>query len=201
MNLISLILSAVVGSVVFLFIFWSKLKDDYIANQIFSVAFISIFLSLILGISSLFIFKQYWFWLMILGFSLGLALGILKFKLKAYETVNGAVGGLILFFTIFISTISILEKDWLSLGHATILLMAFMIYVFIEKNYKLLIWHKSGRIGISGLLSMAVYFLIRTIIAFIFPDMISFVGSFDSVVSGLVFIVLVISALNLSFRM
>jgi len=64
------------------------------------------------------------------------------------------------------------------------LVMLFLSY-YLDTNYKRFTWYKSGRIGFAGLFTASVIFLVRSVLAITKVHMISFVGSGEAVVSGI----------------
>jgi len=80
-----------IGLFVFLFVFWRKLKEDYISSQVFSTSF-SIVLGIVLfNILTRIFFPTWWFWASFLGVSIGYAVGRFRFKLRALETLQALI--------------------------------------------------------------------------------------------------------------
>lgn len=151
----------IAGLLLFLFILWKKLKDDYLIDVIFSSGFITLFGGLIGYATSFFYFKDATFWLVVLGFAIGFGLSLYKFKLKFFE---------------FYEALSLASLSWLAiktLSDTALLnslnkfiefwIATFSIFIFLYVNnyYKTFTWYKSGRVGIAGVLSLIVFFGLR----------------------------------------
>jgi len=180
------IIFGLVGILLFLFLFWKKLKEDYESEIIFTSAFYILF-----GIAgglliSVRFFPTWWFWFVFLGSAVALLISATKFKLRILEVLEaGVVAGLLSFgLTMFVDYI---QNPTLFSGIGTlIVLVLFISFFFIDKHYKSFRWYKSGRVGFSGLTILAVFFLIRSTVAVAFPNMLSFVGEIDTILSGIV---------------
>ena len=141
----------ILAAVVFLFIFWKKLKEDYIPNQIFSAAFSAILGVLLANILIFNFFPSWWFWASLIGFCAGLTISIYRFKLRFFEVLDSSV---------------ISALPWLLIP----------IYLFSDAHYRKFTWYKSGRIGFSGLTVVGLFFLTRSLVALAFDNVLSFVG-------------------------
>ena len=158
----------VLGIILFLYVFWKKLKDDYISEQIFPTTF---FILMGIGVSqilSYYLLSAWWFWLAIVGISLGFSLGVYRYKLRFYESIEALV-------------ISFLP--WLSL-------------IFLQ--YKRFRWYKSGKVGFAGLTTLGFIFLVRGLTALWVPFMLSFVGVMDAFISVIISVVAFGMVYNLS---
>lgn len=185
---------------IFLFFFWRKLKDDYIQDQIFSTAFYVILISIFFILLSKFLLPKWWFWFGFLGFLIGLMIGISRFKLRIYETFDAAIFSFLpsaFAYSLYESTRS---SDWYLLAHSVLFLVIFLLYLFFNRNYKKFSWYKSGRVGFAGLAAGGVYFLVRAAIAFKLSFMISFVGEFEPILSGVLAFLIFLLIFNLSVK-
>jgi hypothetical protein len=192
------ILVGLVGVFIYLFIFWKKLKEDYVPNQIFTTGMLSILFGLLAYFISIRILPMWWFWLAFIGFSAGITLGIIRYHMRGYETAEAAgVAVLPWLFLIFI-TDSIVNQSLYSFLYAMTVVIAVVVYVILNSKYKEFSWYASGRVGFAGLTAIGIFFLLRGVIAFIFPDMISFVGKIDALISGMVAFVVFLSVYNLA---
>lgn len=178
------------GTVVFLFIFWKKLKEDYSSEIIFKTA-----LSLFIGAAILWILATKFFvqWFLFAGISgaiLGLWFSVVYFKVRFYETLDALVIGSLPWLSFFFLSDSVVNFSLSSfLGFLVILIFIF-IFHYLGVHYKEFPWYKSGRIGFAGLTILALVFLVRSVIAIIGIPVLSFVDlRYEAVVSGsLVFI-------------
>ena len=91
----------ILGLFIFLFVFWRKLKEDYVSEIIFSAS-VFILLGLLAGfIIGLKFFPSFIFWSEFIGILLGLALSVLRLKLRVYETLEAAVISFLPWFGIY----------------------------------------------------------------------------------------------------
>lgn len=197
-NLVMLIniLVGFAGAILFLFVFWKRLKEDYSSNIIFNSG-MSILLGIALGtVFAKLIAPEWFFWTSFLGSLLGMFLMILKFKLKFYETFESLVlAGIPLISLVFFKDSIISSSLHSFLAFVASLVLIFLAF-WLDVNYKNFTWYKSGKIGFAGLFSGIIFFLARTIVAILGISMISFVGKTDIVLSGistLIFIGLLIN--------
>jgi len=182
-------LIGILGVILFLFIFWKKLKEDYSSNIIFTTAFaILIGSSLGLTISRLF-FPTWFFWFAFLGSILGMFLMITKFKFRFYETIEALILSTIPLISLMFFKDSIVNSSLNSfLAFVTSLILIFLSYWF-DINYKSFSWYKSGRIGFTGISIAIIFFITRTLVAIFKVSMVSFVGQIEIVTSGLMVLV------------
>lgn len=189
---------ALIGGVLFLFLIWRRLKEDYSANIIFSLEFF-VLTGLLVGFLISLNFLPVWgFWLEAFGAFLGFSFGILKFNLRFFETFEAV-------FVAFLPWISLfyLNSFFKSPGWVRGLLFGFNFFLiflfdFINLRYKNFSWYKSGRIGLAGLLTAGVFFLFRAAIATILPFMVSFSGRSEAILSGICAFSLFLLIFNLS---
>lgn len=173
------------GILIFAFLFWRKEKEDYLPNQIFTTFFLILLgVSLFLLISKFFL-PGAWFWLSMLGFMAGFFLSALKLGLRIYETLEAALASVLPWLSFSYLSDSITSTSWFSLIGFGITLGTFFLYLSLNTRYKNFSWYKSGRIGFAGLTSIGIYFLIRGLIAIFFPFVLSFVGDFEPILSGI----------------
>jgi len=187
-----------VGGIVFLFIFWKKLKEDYLSNQIFSSAFLIIIGIFLFNIISRFYFPFWWFWLSFIGFFLGLGIVILKFGLRVYETVEAGLVSILPWMSFVYLADSVRNTSWISLVGFVFTAGILVLYLFLNARYKDFSWYKSGRVGFAGLTAFGIYFLIRGLIAIFFPFVLSFVGDYEPILSGIVSFTFFLLVFNLS---
>ena len=186
--LVNLILISL-GILAYLFFCWRRLKDDYPANQVFSASLIIL--------CSAFVFSQvfkhfvsgWWFWGGISGILIAFCVSVYKYKLKFYENLEAfGIGFLIILAMIFFSD-SVIASSISSLGFFLIILALIILFFVMEMKYKELSWYKSGKIGFSGLFILGLFFMIRSLIAIVYPHMLSYLVTFsllDAILSALV---------------
>src|SRR3990172_6889157 len=181
--LIKIVLS-ILSVYVFLYLFWQRLKEDYARNQIFTTSFYLLF-GMALGYMLARSFAHaWWFWLSLAGSILGIVIGILRFKLRVFETFEaGLLGGLVFLGTVYLYDWVIYIKLSSAVGFVIILAL-FVLFLILDKHYKRFTWYKSGKVGFTGLSITGIFFLIRTLVALKYPNVLFFAGSYDSLISG-----------------
>lgn len=192
------ILFIILGFFLFLYLFWSRLKEDYVGNQVFSTGLFAL-TGIILGNLLFFNYFQHWFlWSGVFGGLVGSLLGIFKYKLRFFEVLEAAVLGGLFLLGLFLLALFILEKDVVSLGGALVVLLHILGFELIDKHYKTFTWYRSGKVGFTGLAIAGVFFLTIAFIAVSFSGMISFVNRNDAIISGLLAFLSFIALYNLS---
>jgi hypothetical protein len=203
-------LSLFIGSLLFLFFYWRKLREDYELSSVFSsglaIILSSIFGSLLAHLllspnlpqSPVFNPSQIWFWGAVLGFFLALSFSTVRFKLRFFETFDATVIGInCLLLTFFLANF-ILEAIWQNLFLVLLSLVLLVVYFILDSKYKKLSWYRSGKVGFSGLVTMGIYFLARSLIAINFADMLSLSGKIEIIVSAVVAFLLFFAVYNLA---
>ena len=197
---INLLIINIAGLFIFLFIFWEKMKEDYIANQIFSTAF-SIILGLILAnILARLILPNWWFWLSFVGISVGFVTSIIRFKLRILETLDAIIIAVLPWLGLIFLEHALVNSNLHSFVGVIVIALLIGFYLFIESHYRKFTWYKSGRLGFSGLATVGLFFLIRGAIAVLFNDMLSFSGKRDPFLSAMVAFASIFTLYNLARR-
>jgi hypothetical protein len=185
------------GAVIFLFIFWKRLKEDYASEIIFRSAF-----SILIGISiasliSFRFFQNEFLWFGFLGAMAGLGLSAYRYRIRFYESLEALViAGLPWIAFIFLKN-SVLTASLISfIGFLIILIIIFLSY-FFDQRYKNFTWYKSGKIGFSGLATLVIIFISRLVVALLQIPVISFLGRFEAVISGIAAFISLILLVNL----
>ena len=177
--------AATLGILIFLFVFWNRLKEDYASEIIFQSA-----TCILIGIGvgcflSVKFFPEWFFWTSLAGGLIGFSLAILRIRLKFYETLEAfiisSLPGLSLVFLVDSVTRSSLSSF---LAFIVILITIFVSYYF-DMHYKGFTWYKSGKIGFAGLAVAGLIFLIRSLLATGRVPVISFAGSSEGIISGI----------------
>jgi hypothetical protein len=185
-----------VGVVLYFYNFWLRLKEDYISNLIFSTSFYSLFgMSLFVFISRLFL-PQWWFWLGMLGAGLGLLLGIMRFNLRIFETIESAVISYLILLIFVYSALNFLGNTT-GLQMALISLGYYLLFLVFDKHYKGFTWYKSGRVGFSGMAVAGLFFVGRAFVAIFSDGVVSFVDN-DVILSGIISFISFLMLYNLS---
>jgi hypothetical protein len=182
----------------FYFFFWQKLKEDYIADKIFSTASIAVFAIFIYVAITNYYFPNWWIWGAFLGAFTGLFIGVKRQKLRYFEAVNAFVPAILpwLFGANILFYIRTNAVQYLFAAGLSVLML--FLYIILERNYKRFSWYPSGRVGFSGLVVIFIFFTIRGIVAFLLPDMLPSTGVYDSILSGVVALASIISVIILA---
>lgn len=173
----------ILGVILFLFIFWKRLNEDYSSDVIFQVASI-ILVGMAIGlIAAHLLFPAWFFWISLLTSFIGMFIMLYRFKLRFYETFEALILAAMPFISLMFFKDSIINSSLVSfLAFVTSLVLIFLAF-WLDLNYKSFRWYKSGKIGFAGLTIAIIFFTARTVIAFAGVTMISFVGQIEVVIS------------------
>jgi hypothetical protein len=186
------------GVLIFLFVFWKRLREDYPISQIFTTGLYMIAgISLAVIISAKF-FGSWGFWLSFIGAALGLALGVLKFKLRFFETFEAGVTATLPWLGVVFLSDSIEKSNISSFIGFIVIILLIVLFYFLDAHYKKFTWYKSGRVGFTGLTTLGLLLLLRAAVAPIVPDMLSFSGKYEAIISGILAFVSFLLVFNLA---
>lgn len=188
----------VVGIILFLFLFWRRLKEDYSSNIVFSSALFILAGILIGYLISTYFFPRWFFWFEAFGAFLGLSWGIVKFNTRFFETYEALFISFMPWLTLFYLAELIRKPGWAIAVVALLNFALILLFDFVSIKYKSFSWYKSGKIGLAGLLTSGVFFLMRAAIATILPSMVSFLGLSEIVLSGVCAFTIFLLIYNLS---
>ena len=147
------------GLLVFLFIFWKKMKEDYASEIIFKSASYILF-GLLGGFLLSKNFLGDWFmYMQLVGVLSGFYLAVLKFRLKFYEVLDSAVLSFLPWVSFMFLGDSVLKSSLASFLGFLFTLFAIFLYYYFDTHYRDFVWYKSGRVGFSGTLLLAIIFL------------------------------------------
>jgi len=197
--LIASIAANLVGILVFLFIFWKRLRDDYSPEIIFKSA-LDILGGILVGfLVSLSYLQGAFLWLMFLGALIGLALAIFRLRLKFYETFEALIISSFPWLGLTFLLDSVTHSSLSSfLAFVAILIFIFISY-YLDAHYKAFTWYRSGKIGFAGIATLSLVFLTRSALAIFGTSVISFVGlRAEAVVSGAAAFICFILIFNLA---
>lgn len=182
--MIAAIFVPIIGVLIFLFLFWKRLKEDYAAEIIFKSAFYILAGILIGWTVSFKLLPQAFLWTSFLGAILGLSLAVRTFKVRYYETLEALVIGSLPWVSLIFLKDSVLTSSLSSFAAFLITLVIIFLYYYFDQHYKSFSWYKSGKIGFSGLATLAIIFLIRAAISISQIPVISFLSKYEAVASG-----------------
>lgn len=186
----------ILGIFAFLYLFWKKLKDDYASTLIFSFAFY-LLTGILLGLLiSKFLFPAYWFWMCLIGICIFFTLGVWRFKLRIYETIEAMTFSLIPWIALTFVADAINTSSVSSFVAGFVCLLFIIFYAFLNANYKKFTWYSSGRVGFSGLAILAVFFLVRAAVAIFTPSVLSFVKQ-EVLISGITGLISILAIISL----
>lgn len=154
------------GAVVFSFVLWRKLKEDYSHDLIFSFTILVLALALFGDILSQNFLPGLSFWSVLFFQLLCVSFFVKKGYFKFYELIDGLAISWITFF-VFVDILSFYVLS----GFITLL-----IYMTILKRYRRFSWYPSGRIGFLGLSVSSLYFLLRGLVAILTYSVLPFFG-------------------------
>lgn len=113
--------------------------------------------------SSIFSYTGLWFWGALTGLSIGFVVSQRVFELPLYEAFEAAVVG-------FLFASPILTREWVYSA------IALACYYYLRGRYKSFMWYKSGKVGFAGLVTLGLFFLVRSILALSGSNMLVFTG-------------------------
>lgn len=191
---------AIFGVLIFLFIFWKRLKEDYASEIVFRSG-LSILLGLFVGyFLSIRFFPTWFFWASLLGGILGLTLAVLTLRVRVYETLDALVASSLPLITLVFLKDSIASSSFSSfLGFLASLSVIFLFY-YMDLHYKEFTWYKSGKIGFTGLATLGIIFLIRSTLAIFKISVLSFVDKYEAILAGGAAFICFLLVFNLSKR-
>lgn len=193
-----MIIANIAGIFAFLFFVWKRLREDYHYEKIFSLAFYVLLGFLISFVVSLQFFKDYWFWIQFAGVALGFIIGVWRQKIKIFESLEPLVVGFLAWLSLFFLSDSITSSSVYSFAAFWVSLSCVFIFFFFDSYYRRFSWYKSGKVGFSGLATLGIFFLVRSLVALLNLPVISLVGIFDAVVSGAISFLAFLTLFNLS---
>ncbi len=196
---IASILINFVGSLTFLFIFWKRLREDYSSEIVFKTAF-NILVGILVGSLIFLKFSQIgFFWPVLVGALVGLGLSFFRFRVRFYETFEAFIIASFPWIGLTFLLDSITHSSLTSFfAFIAVLIFVFAAY-YLDTHYKDFSWYKSGKIGFAGIVTLGIFFIVRSTLAIFGIHMISFVGlKIEAVVSGAAAFLCFILLLNLA---
>ena len=183
--------------ILFLFFYWKRLREDYISSQIFTSGFYILFGIIIGKLISFRFAPDLWFWFSFIGFFLSIWIGILRFKLRIFETFEAAIYAGLTGYLVIQVDLLINQKTLSILIWVIITLCLITLFLFLDKRYKRFTWYKSGKVGFSGMSVAGAFFLIRSLVALFDNDMLS-LGGYEAILSGIVAFTSFLAVYNLA---
>lgn len=187
----------IIASFIYLFSLWRGLREDYEIDHVFSLGFLSL-IGLLIGFAIGKLIPEYWFWTTLSGFLIFFIIFVRRFKLRFYESLETSTPGLIALISVpFLAEIITSGSQSTSI-FALFIILSFVLFLWLRKNYKRFTWYKSGKIGFASMSVFGLLFLFRIIAGFISPETVTMAGELDIVASAIVSFLSFFSLYNLS---
>lgn len=193
-----MIITNLLGILIFLFLLWKRLKEDYPYEKIFNFAALILGGLLIGFLVSKIILPNYWFFIEIIGVAVGFIIGVIRLKLKFFEPFESLVIGFLPMLTLYFLSDSIKNSSLGSFLAFWVSIICIALFFLIDSYYRGFSWYKSGRVGFSGLFIAGLFFLIRSLSSLAFPNVISLSGNFEAYISGTIAFIFFLLLYNLS---
>lgn len=201
--------ASILGAISFLFIYWKKMRHDYTRDMVFASGFsilllvvlstfISIYMVRFVPSTNIFDRQQLWFWGAVIGYLIAFTLNIVNSKFKFFESLEASGIGLFAWLGFIFVANGINSRDLSSLIASGLIVSLFIFYLFLEKKYRRFTWYKSGRVGFAGLITLGLFFLIRSGISIYGGSMLSLAGRVEVVLSSVIAFLLFFSVYHLS---
>lgn len=166
-------------SLVYLFVFWRKLKEDYYQESLFSLGLAQYVLLAVLYFVSFSTGLIEFFYLEIVFILLGYFLISYWFKRDSANKLEITEGMLLAFWLVDLLW-SVFQLLFWAVGLS---LFSLLVFLVINKNYRRFNWYKSGRVGIAGITALGLRALIKGVLVLMFPAL--FPHRFAPLVFGL----------------
>ena len=191
------LIAGVVGVSLFLFIFWKRLKEDYLPDQIFATATFSIVGITVGALMAKYLLPGWWFWFIAAFSFFGLSIGILKYKFRFHEVFEAGFIGLMPWLSAIFLFDSVRTISVMSFLSFVVIILLLGLYYYLDTHYKNFSWYLSGRVGFAGLTTAAIFFLVRAALALSSNPVLSLSGKFDGLISGVAAFTLFLLTYNL----
>ncbi len=172
------------GTLIFLFIFWKRLKEDYASDIVFKSATYILACFLLGYVLSLKYLPQAYLYFIFLGVLIGVWLTIFKLKIKFYELTDAVIIAFLPWLSLTFFKDSIQSSSFVSFIAFLYVLLIIFLYYYFDTHYKEFSWYKSGKVGFSGMAALAIIFLTRSLVAVLGISVLSFVGRFEGIIAG-----------------
>lgn len=182
------------------FLYWVRLKEDYSGDVIFTCFFLSVALAAFFSIFLSWLLKGVgWvYWGVLLGVLLGVIVGNLKFRMRFFEGLEGAILGILVLNVVGFAYISISSFSMFAILMISNAIVWLVVFFLLDRRYKDFGWYRSGKIGFSGLSSLGGFYLTSCLIALVVPTMVFFTSQIDVIISGIISFLSFLAIYNLS---
>ncbi len=152
------ILVQILAILLFLFIYWKRLKEDYSTTLIFNSAFLVAIFVLVGGLIAFKYFSDWWFWYGLIGALIGFSISTYRHRLAFYESLEALVIGLLPWLGVILLWNFIVNRDVATGIGVLIISVLLFAYLLLNMHYKTFSWYRSGRVGFSGLTILGTFF-------------------------------------------
>lgn len=174
------------GTVLFSFAFWRRLKEDYGSDEIFKATTMLLVGGLVGWLIVDRWFGEFAFWGFALGFLISVVYITLRLTFKPFEIID-SVAWAFFWLWVFVELRFLLIHglgQWVNIFLVVAPVLSLISYKFLTSRYRRFSWYPSGRIGFLGFSSFAIYFFLHSAVAFGLFWMLSFrVYLFDGLLS------------------
>lgn len=180
-------LALFLGVILFSFVLWRQLKEDYTHDQVFYFTLLLLLGSLLGWFVTGKFFADYSFWGFLVGILIFGIYGIKKIGLKLFELIDSVSQGL--FWLLFTFGVVGLVKAKPALEDIFFFLplcFSLLAFHYFSRNYRRFSWYPSGKIGFVGFASLAVFFFVRFLIAFYFFFLVQSISNMANLVLNMV---------------
>lgn len=174
-----MIIANLLGILTLLYLFWKILKADYHHEKIFNLAFLIIISIFFVSAINFYFPNNFWLWSDLTAATVVFLITIKRQKMKFFETFDAMIISLLPWIGFVYLSDAISKSSLTSFLAFWMTLVCIFIYFFTSSNYRSFIWYKSGRVGFAGVVTAVIYFLIRFVISFFYPNIISMSGKFE----------------------
>lgn len=199
----------IIGSLVYLFLYWRSLKEDVPISDVFTSGLLILASGYVgfalahllqgsLFSSAYFDPGEIWFWFSSAFIVMVTFLMSRNQKLSVYEIFESVGVATLPLYSFIVVYFGLSNRSIETIVFGFFILTFLALYYYFQVTYKNFGWYKSGRVGFSGLTSLALLFMARALIAGWYPSMVSFTGRIEIVLSGIVSFLLIFMVYNLS---
>ena len=210
MSTIVTVIFASLATVSFLFFYWRHLHEDYILQKIFQSGFYQVVAALL----GAFVFhlisknthqtaiyrpQQLWFWGLVVGLIISFFIIKWKFKFRMNEVFEASTAGFLYAMFFVLSSQLFINFSLSFIISIAFIVLLIVIFHYLKANYKKFGWYHSGKVGFASFVTLGILFITRAVFAiFLRPNMISFVGRIDGLISVTLAFVIFLQLYNLS---
>jgi hypothetical protein len=194
----SMVAANLVGVLIFLFLLWKRLKEDYHFERVFGLGFFILLGGLLGLLLSVNFYLAGWFWIVAVGLFAGYLIGKVKQKVNFFESFEAFILGMLPWLSLIFISDSIKNSSLYSFLSFWLCLCLFVLFFYLDGNYKKYSWYHSGRVGFAGLFVGIIFFISRAVAAAFNLPVLSFMGQIDIVFSSLTTVIFMVMLYELT---